>query len=297
MSLTSDKRVFAYRHETTVTSDFDISAYIKCLLKKDKKLILFTHHKCASTWLTLIIDDICRRNNLKLLNVPWGRQCPVSEYTIKSALTSGNDVVIALNAEYSSVKNHISANMQCIHIIRNPLSIILSAYYSHRRTHPIDGWNSLADQRKVLSEVDQDIGLALTLAFLESKNFQPETNGPLRDIISWDYADPRIVTLRMEDITSNTADFFAMLSRTEVLKNALMPDPGMFSFAAITGRQQGAIDPTSHYRCGSRDEWRQALPKGVITYVLRHYREFMLNFYPETFCADVQEAERRASAS
>lgn len=123
--------------------------------------------------------------------------------------------------------------------------------------------------------------MALTLSFLESSHFQPETNGPLYDMIAWKYDDSRIVTLRMEDITANTANFFHELSRTEVLRNASMPDPDRFSFAAMTGRQQGVIDLSSHYRCGSSTEWRGALPRGVILYVLHHYRDFLLRFYPE----------------
>ena len=137
---------------------------------------------------------------------------------MEMALKSGNDVVVALNADYSSINDHISANMQCMHIIRNPLSVVVSAYYSHLRTHPIDGWDLLARQRSVLSEVDKDVGMALTLSFLESSHFQPETNGPLCDMISWKYVDSRIITLRMEDITANAATFFRELSRTEVLE-------------------------------------------------------------------------------
>lgn len=272
---------------------FDIACRIRYLLNKRKKLALFTHHKCASTWLTSIVADICRENNLKYIAIPWGRQCSESGYTMEMALNSGNDVIVVLNADYFSIKNHISADMQCMHVIRNPLSVVVSAYYSHLRTHPIDGWDLLIGQRSVLSEVDQDVGMALTLAFLESRHFQPETNGPLCDMISWKYDDLRIVTLRMEDITANAANFFRELSRTEVLRNALMPDPDRFSFAAMTGRQQGVIDLSSHYRCGSSTEWRDALPRGVILYVLHQYRDFLLRFYPEV----IFEADSLSAAS
>jgi len=264
-----------------VINAFHIGNNIRCLLNKRKKLVLFTHHKCASTWLTSIVADICRENNLKYIAIPWGRQCPESGYTMEMALNSGNDVIVALNADYSGINNHISANMQCMHVIRNPMSVVVSAYYSHLRTHPIDGWDLLARQRNVLSEVDKDVGMALTLSFLESSHFQPETNGPLYDISAWKYDDSRIITLRMEDITANAANFFREMSRTEALRNASMPDPDRYSFAAMTGRQQGVTDLSSHYRCGSSTEWRDALPRGVILYVIHHYRDFMLRFYPE----------------
>ena len=281
-----------------VINAFYIASRVQSALTKRRKLALFTHHKSASTWLTSIVANICRENNLKYIAIPWGRQCPESGYTIETALKSDNDVVVALNADYFSIKNHISADMQCMHVIRNPLSVVVSAYYSHLRTHPIDGWRLLIGQRSVLSEVDQDIGMALTLAFLESRHFQPETNGPLCDMISWNYDDSRIVTLRMEDITSNAANFFRVLSRTEVLRKATMPDPDRFTFAAMTGRQQGVIDLSSHYRCGSSTEWRDALPRGVILYVLHHYRDFLLRFYPDViFEADSLSAARVRSNS
>jgi len=276
---------------------FDIAVRIRSLLKTHKKLVFFTHHKCASTWLTSIVADICDKNDLRYIAVPWGRQCQQSGYTIEMSLKSGNNIVIALNADYFSIKDHISADMQCVHVIRNPLSVVVSAYYSHLRTHPIDEWDALGDQRNVLKEVDKDVGMALTLAFLESSHFQPQANGPLCDMISWKYDDPRVITLRMEDITSNVADFFRELSRTVVLRNALMPDPHRFSFAAITGRQQGVIDFSSHYRCGNRNEWREALPKGVVLYILHHYRDFLLKFYPEAFEVDsLSDAKVRSNS-
>lgn len=276
---------------------FHIPFRIRSLLKDRRKLLFLTHHKCASTWLTSIVADICSKNDLKYIAIPWGRECPDSGYTIKMALNSGNNIIVALNADYSSLKDHITADMQCIHVIRNPLSIVVSAYYSHLRTHPTEGWRSLRGQRSVLNEVDRDVGMALTLAFLESRHFQPEANGALCDMMSWKYDDPRIVTLRMEDITSNVAEFFRMLSRTAVLESASLPDPDRFSFAAITGRQQGVIDFSSHYRSGNRNEWREALPRGVVLYILHHYREMLLKFYPEAFEADTSGGVRLRSHS
>lgn len=246
-----------------------------------EKLIIFTHHKCASTWLTSIVKDICEKNELNYIAIPWGRRCWLTGYTIEEALNSRNEIIIAINAEYESINHHILTGMVCVHVVRNPLSIVVSAYYSHLRTHPIESWDSLADQRHVLMSVDKDVGMAITFAFLESRRFQPETNGPLYDISAWNYDDPRIVTLRMEDITSNISGFFNLLSQTELLRNAVMPDPVSFLFSSITGRRQGEIDLSSHYRCGSGSEWREALPTGIILYLSRHYNDFLLKFYPE----------------
>jgi hypothetical protein len=249
------------------------SAIIKQLLqpKATPKLVFCTHHKCASTWLTRIGQKLCALNGFTHCATDLGSMRPFSD----------KDISFILNAQYRNIFDTIDSANNYFHIIRNPLSVVLSAYHSHLSTHPLTGWESLARQRTILEKVDPEIGMLLTLSFIESSYFYPQTNGPLCDMRSWDYEDERIVTLRMEDITADPGTFLETLSNTHLLKDAKLPDADDFTFKKFSGRDPGVVDPSSHYRSGSPDEWRNALPKSVIDYVRSHYRDLLERFYPE----------------
>jgi hypothetical protein len=239
--------------------------------KATPKLVFLTHHKCASTWLTHVGRQLCAMNGFTHCATDLGSMRPFS----------GKDVSFILNAQYGNICEAIIPNSNYFHIIRNPLSVVLSAYHSHLSTHSLTGWESLVRQREILRKVDPEIGIFLTLSFVESSYFYPQTNGPLYDMSSWNYDDERIVTLRMEDITSNPKMFLETLSSTHLFKGAALPDANDFTFKKISGRDPGDVDSSSHYRSGSADEWRTALPESVITYVRSHHRHVLERFYPE----------------
>jgi len=166
------------------------------------------------------------------------------------------------------------------HVIRNPMGMLLSAYYSHLTSHPLDGWAALAAQRGVLRDHDAQTGILLTLGFLESVHFSTNTPGPLRALQSWDYDDQRMRTLRMEDVTSTPHILFGCLREAAGAVLAL-PDAALFSFERLTGRRQGEVEASSHFRSGDGEEWRTGLPAAAIGYIRAHYRPLLARFYPE----------------
>ena len=88
-----------------------------------RKLVIASHHKCATRFLRLYLEDLCARNTLTMFRSHDDRVLP-----------EGNpDILFYSNAQYSWIKKHYDGTI--LHIIRNPLSIIASAYYSHRYSH------------------------------------------------------------------------------------------------------------------------------------------------------------------
>ena len=235
----------------------------------ENELTVLTHHKCASTWLRAYLSDFCYINAIEMLSTHYSNL----------TLPPDRNVALFTNASYEFVSRNISEGL---HVIRNPLDLIVSAYYSHKSTHPLDGWPELALQRQVLCSSNEHDGLFATLAFLERDDFYNGAVGPLHALRHWNFDDDRFPTLRMEHLVSNPSDLLTSVigSRSTSL---LTPDPSKYTFNAFTGREVGQVDDSSHYRSGKTDQWRGTLPSTIIQYVRFNYRSLLERFYPHSF--------------
>jgi hypothetical protein len=230
-------------------------------------LLISAHHKCATEWTRQYLEKIAAENELRL------------HHTHRSFDTWSNDADLQIlsNASYDVVSEGLGSSL---HVIRNPLDVIVSAYHSHKETHSVLGWPELERQRQVLRSIAQEDGMLLTTAFIERSDFHSEAIGPLHALRSWDFEDDRFVTVRMEDMVNDpTATIGAYIA--ERWPNCVLPDPASMSFEAMTGRKPGEIDPGSHYRSGKAEQWRTVLPPSLIQYVRAHYTSILGRFYPE----------------
>lgn len=231
-------------------------------------IYMLTHHKCASSWLSDYLKSYCSRNLLNMF----------ASHFSEPEIDVNNDVVLLRNASYRYVQGKVAKG---IHVIRNPLNIVVSAYYSHRNTHPLEGWPELEAQRAVLRSVNEPEGMLLTIAFLEREEFYSGAVGPLYALRHWDFSDERFSTLRMEDLVDDLGQLTdSLLGSGSVPRE--MPDSRAFTFEAITGRQVGKVDMTSHYRSGDVEQWRQYLPQSAQAYLFAHFEPLLKRFYPET---------------
>jgi|SRR6516165_2151414 hypothetical protein len=242
----------------------------KTLQAQHRPIAFFSHHKCGTDWLSRYLNEFCRLNRLSLF-------CTHRSY--ENAPQSAQ-VTSLVNAEY----NYASANYEGgIHIIRNPLDVVVSAYYSHLRTHPLDGWPSLEAQRRVIANTDAHSGFILTTAFLERDDFYDGAVGPLHALRHWDFNDDRFKTIRLEDLVTSPRHYL-----TETLSgqfhSSQLPKDEEFSFESIAGRPIGTVDDTSHYRSGQAEQWRTELPDALVDYIRAHYAPILEQFYPASLC-------------
>lgn len=234
-------------------------------------LSVMTHHKCASSFINLYLNEVCNLNGLRIFSSHLGVAKPEPGYEI-SLLT---------NAVYSQIED--SRKVRVIHIIRNPLDIVLSAYYSHRLTHSVDGWPQLARQRRTLEKCSKEAGMFLTLAFLEQAEFYPLTPGPLHALRAWRFDDARISTIRMEDLVSDVNLVLGEILVEHWGETTKLPDQRSFTFERISGgRRVGEVDETSHYRSGLSGGWRDELPQAVVSYVQENFYTLMELYYPDS---------------
>ncbi len=199
----------------------------------------------------------------------------------EGAVFGDKDLVFYRNAEYSIIE---PLDVRGVRIIRNPLSTVASAYFSHIKTHSIEGWPLLAEQRKVLQNVSKDVGMALTMQFLEQEEFFHRTAGTLYALSHWDDTDERFLTLRMEDMVKRPNEFLTTSIKflgKDPAKYRLV-DEEKFTFKAIAGRKVGEVNTSAHLRSGNPNDWKETLPDYVKDYVKVHYQDYLEKYYPDS---------------
>lgn len=161
----------------------------------DKKMFgYYGHHKCATTWIRQLVDRVCEYAGRNAITIHSSRQFGDSlrGYLDKERI----DFVSYTNAEYVHVRE--LASVRGFHVIRDPRDIIVSAYFSHRNSHPTGGWNELLEYRQELQSLDMESGLLRELRY---------SSGVMNALSEWQYDQAHILEMRFEDLVRNPFDF------------------------------------------------------------------------------------------
>lgn len=237
-------------------------------------LYVHSHHKCATRWQIAYLEAVARLNGLTFAaeDSPFGLR------------RKGADILLFGNSVYPAAEKLELAGP---HVIRNPLSIVESAYWSHRNSHPADKGSQLERQKAIVRDADPDAGRYLTLTFLAAGAYTP-----LGALQAWKYEDERFPTVRMEDLVRGPGETFRALMAAGQVPELRLPEDEAFRFERFSGgRKVGEVAESSHYRSGTEDSWT-ALPLPLIRYVVTHLGSTM-DRYPEV-AAYLQRAGRRA---
>ena len=259
----------------------------------------FGHHKAASTWIADIVRDVCASSGLHYAHVhnPRGFGGDLRGFVEARHV----DFLVYANAN----RKHVAGleDFRAFHVIRDPRDIIVSSYFSHLHSHPTDDWPELVEHRRELQAVDKNGGLYVVIDFLADV---------LDDIATWDYEDPRILELKMEDLVRapeqelmGALGFLGLVREewpgpsgglthviatarrqhqrlvpfrisklpTSVMRDAIRRN----SFAAKTkGRATGTEDVNSHYRKGVAGDWVNHFDAGHKAYFKARYGELLV---------------------
>jgi len=261
----------------------------------------FGHHKCASTWIRSILREVTWAAGLTLEEVfcPYLPEKRTALITASQQRLPFEDLATYLqqqNAVFASFPIAVSElveNLQTIpfrgfHVVRDPRDLIVSAYFSHRYSHPIEPLPELEPHRERLAAVSKEDGL-----FLEMEFSAPV----LQDMWAWPYGHPNILEVKMEALTARPYEGFVrifeflglldegesysarrriglfvreMLNRVSFRYRWLrwlrrpMPVTGELLLGRVwdhrfekkARRRKGEEDPRSHYRKGQPGDWR-----------------------------------------
>ena len=259
----------------------------------------FGHHKCASTWLGDISREICAAAGIVYASVHSPR---VFENDLRSFVDRNQiDFLAYVNAN----RTYVAAldDFRGFHVIRDPRDIVVSSYFSHLHSHPTTDWPELVDHRRQLQEVDKDRGLYVVIDFLEDV---------FDDIGTWDYADHRVLELKMEDVVRAPADVlvkaFSFLGLIDETRTGL-PDQISAAMASVKrksaalvpfrilplpvsvvratvqrnafavkagGRATGVENVGSHYRKGLAGDWANHFGPGHKEYFKARYNDLLV---------------------
>ncbi|WP_022834891.1 sulfotransferase domain-containing protein [Salisaeta longa] len=163
--------------------------------------VVYGHHKCATGWITEIMRECAFHLGLRhdIVHLP-SDIAPHGNLGGRVA-TRQPDLLFYTNATHAQART-LPAH-RGVHVVRDPRDVLVSAYFSHLRSHPTDEWPALQPHRAALQAADKDEGLLLELAFSQDV---------FDAMAAWDYGQAHVLELKMEVLTAAPLDGFTQIA-------------------------------------------------------------------------------------
>jgi len=258
----------------------------------DQPLIFFGHHKCASSWATNVINCIQKVTGYEISHQPGENIAPTK-------------LIVYRNSKYEYVKRY--KKFKGFHIIRDPRDIVVSAYFSHLKTHSIELMPVLDELRPKLQNSSIEEGLYIEMDFLQSI---------FKDLYEWNYDNKDILEYKFEEITSLTDQdfFFEIFNSWDIVakhqnpfaysklylkslanklynrkvtpqqfKDIKIPEKLLAQYVSrntfkslANGRDKNQEDVNSHYRKGIPGDWKNYFSEEHKEYFIEKYDDLLI---------------------
>jgi hypothetical protein len=157
--------------------------------------IYFGHHKCMTSWINRVLGRVCAEMGWRFVQV---FDTHVSGLDPVACAATRPDFMTYTDPEPDDVAR--LGPFVGFHVIRDPRDVVVSAYFSHLNSHPTENWPALEAHRERLRAVSKDDGLLLEMDFRADQ---------FRQMLDWNYDQPNVLELKMEDITADLYDGMA----------------------------------------------------------------------------------------
>ena len=171
--------------------------------------VFFGHHKCASQWITLIIERMCNEMGWKSI---CAYQDTINKYKSLQHLieTEKPDFLILPESSHNRTIE-IKSEYFGFHIIRDPRDIIVSCYFSHKKSHKISNYIPTLEHREKLNILSKKEGInyefSISYVFIEN-------------LYRWKYNYSNIYETKFEVLTQHPEqEFYKILSFLTILKD------------------------------------------------------------------------------
>jgi len=270
-----------------------------------------THHKCGSGWFNSIHFDLFLRLgwNFGIINSQsdLGNCNKVNDYyhSHSCSLLSYNNA----DLNYFDTEREYKA----VHVVRDPRDIIVSGYFSHKKTHAVLD-HALESHRKSLQKLSIKEGLIKELDY--SEQF-------LEPMKSWlSINSKNILTIKLEEISKNPFQSYSRIlehyeidvsnisnTNIEILKGTLRKgllkcgreiDKSFFKLVTKKhhisngylmyllqknsfekksgGRTKGEVNENSHYRKGVAGDWKNYFDDELKLLFKKRYNDLVMRY-------------------
>ena len=207
-----------------------------------------TFHKCGSNWFRRLFRDAAGTHGANI-DVSKPNTDPIN-----TPVATGSDTTLALyrTDTAETVLSRAAAEDTVILCLRDPKDVLISQYFSWKKTHAINS-SIILDAREKLNALSMKLGQR----FLVHKELLPFCKA----IETWQeqIAAGRVVLLKYEDLLD---DFAATMGPALQAAGIPLDADGLadleakYSFSAVTRRAPGTEDTSNHYRKGVAGDWR-----------------------------------------
>jgi hypothetical protein len=211
------------------------------------RLVHITLEKAASQW---VRDVLCAP---EIAAVTGFRNCGVTGNfltgAVKQSLPDGfvGPIYNMNRVEWNALRQ---ADDRALVVLRDPRDRLISLMYSWMYSHGADPF--IANVRTLLWSLDSNSARISRL--------MPEVSYSLRFYLTWleGAGDDSYITHFEQLVTDPAAGFLAITKwlGCELPREAIVSVTEQFSFEALSKRQKGEVDVTSHHRNGLPGDWR-----------------------------------------
>lgn len=209
----------------------------------------FGHHKCASNWMSAMIQQFCRGQG-------WGFEVIDRPDLPRFDSAQGKPTFHIRRGAHFHHTSVLEPGHKAFQLIRDPRDALVSGYWSWRTSHG-NNTEKILETREKLNQLPLEEGLIIMLDHLIMLD-------GLRD---WPIGTiPAILDVRYEDMLADTPGVFANIFRhlqidiTEQDIDRLVTNT---SFESLTGRKPGQEDTSNHFRKGIAGDWKNAFTPRV----------------------------------
>ena len=154
--------------------------------------MFFGHHKCASGWIDNILREFCLHMGItfKIVHQPYSFE----QYGTLAPLVKAEQVQFLA---YINTSIHYTPGLKVyrgFHVVRDPRDIVVSAYFSHKKSLNAPTWQELSTLREKLRALSKDEGLMFELEYLGQQ---------FSEMANWDYNQPHILEVKMEELSAD----------------------------------------------------------------------------------------------
>jgi hypothetical protein len=279
--------------------------------------VFFGHHKCASQYVRDIFTRTADWLGMSMHTDNLFSVLPLDYHTrepLRTLLAERRTILETKSYDCLCLENADSDGLALVrqrgdyrgfHVIRDPRDVLISAYFSHRYSHPLyaEAGPWIRDFRQQLAGVaSTEEGLLLELEFCAAY---------LNNIAAWDYHTPQIFETRYEALVTQpmetlrqayefmgirvpmlgVASLATFVYDRRLWKRSHRPMPRRLSLPWLLlrrivqqysfvrksgGRQPGQEDISHHYRKGVAGDWRNYFTPRVTAAFKERYGDMLI---------------------